>query len=92
MVNKNLMAYIRKDAELYKRVLLDAYIRLNHAYNGDQKVVRENLLAAFPDDKKAVEEFLANSGNTIESVHEVRLLQRKSRWSKLHGTPHSVVS
>lgn len=61
---------IRRNAELYRKVLLDVYRRLWNAYNGDAKAVRKSLLQAFPDDEAGVEAFLANTSrnNEHESV------------------------
>lgn len=59
---------IRRNAELYRKVLIDVYRKLWNAYQGDPVATREGLLAAFPDDRKAVEEFL--SGTTRNNEHE----------------------
>lgn len=62
---------LRRNAELYRKVLLDVYRRLWNAYQGDPLAVRKGLHAAFPDDEKVVDEFLANT--THNNEHEVEI-------------------
>ena len=78
--------FLRKDAELYKKVLMNAYTRLKQVYPRDASEVREQLLNLFPDDKKAVEYFLANTGKTPESVHEMG----KSSSKKVAGEDYTL--
>lgn len=66
-----LYTFIRKDAELFRKTLINAYTRLHQANPHDPDAVHARMLEAFPKDKEAVTKFLANTGQNIESVHEV---------------------
>lgn len=66
-----LTSVIRKDAELFRSVLITAYQRLDNAFNGDQVAIAEKLHSLFPDDKAAVDSFLADSGKNNELIRKV---------------------